>query len=290
MKIASLLKTGRPFYSLEFFPPPDASQWPDFFGIVDSLRVLRPAFVSVTYGAGGGSHDKTLAITRALTAMGLVTMPHLTCLGASEESVRTFLDHLEDAGVENVLALRGDPPQDPALRQREGRFCHASDLVRFIRSEFSSFSIGVAAYLTPHPESASFAQDRLATKIKLEAGADFAVSQLVFDPREYFEYIDQMRALGVDKPILPGVLPIQSLESLRRILALSGCNIPAKLYLAVEEAHRTGGPQAVQEAGIAYASGQIRRLLDGGAPGIHLYTLNRTDVCLRVAAAAGIPG
>jgi methylenetetrahydrofolate reductase (NADPH) len=287
MKIASLLQTGSPFYSLEFFPPADRSQWPEFFDVVDRLRALHPAFVSVTYGAGGYSSEKTLALTRALAEKGLITMPHLTCVGASPESVRGFLAQLAEAGVENVLALRGDPPQGQPLLQENGPFRHAADLVRFIRAEFPLFGIGVAAYLTPHPESASAAADRQATKAKLDAGGDFAISQLFFDPREYFEYVAQMRALGMTKPVLPGVLPIQSLDSLRRILSLSGCNIPAKLYLAVEEAHRVGGPRAVQEAGLVYAIDQIRRLLDGGAPGIHLYTLNKTDVCLRLAEAAG---
>ncbi|MDR2075525.1 MAG: methylenetetrahydrofolate reductase [Desulfovibrio sp.] len=287
MKIASLLQTGGPFYSLEFFPPADKAQWPDFLGVVDSLRGLSPAFVSITYGAGGNSSEKTLDLTRALADKGLVTMPHLTCLGSSPEGVRDFLDKLAGSGVENVLALRGDPPKGRPLFPEQRHFSHAADLVRFIRTEFPPFGIGVAAYLTPHPESASFAEDRQATKAKLDAGGDFAISQLFFDHREYFEYVAQMRALGMTKPILPGVLPIQSLDALRRILSLSGCNIPAKLYLALEETQRTGGPAAVREAGIRHAVNQIRCLLKGGAPGIHLYTLNKTAVCLRIAEAVG---
>jgi methylenetetrahydrofolate reductase (NADPH) len=286
MKIASLLQSGRPFFSLEFFPPADKAQWPEFLGVVDSLRVLDPAFVSITYGAGGNSAGKTLELTRILAGSGLLAMPHLTCEGSSPESVRGFLAELAGAGVENVLALRGDPPRERPLQRKGLHFPHAADLAGFIKTEFPQFGIGVAAYLTPHPESASFAEDRRATKAKLDAGGDFAISQLFFDPREYFEYVAQMRDLGVTKPILPGVLPIQSMDSLRRILSLSGCNIPAKLYLALEETQRAGGPKAVQEAGLNYSISQIRSLLEGGAPGIHLYTLNRTAVCLRIAEAA----
>jgi methylenetetrahydrofolate reductase (NADPH) len=288
MKIASLLQSGRPVYSLEFFPPADKAQWPEFLGVVDSLRVLAPAFVSITYGAGGNSSEKTLELTRILAGSGLVTMPHLTCEGSTPESVSSFLSELADAGVENVLALRGDPPKGQDQARGKLHFAHAADLVRFIRAQFPKFGIGVAAYPTPHPESASFAADRQAAKAKLDAGGDFAISQLFFDPREYFEYVAQMRALGMTKPILPGVLPIQSLDSLRRILSLSGCNIPAKLYLSLEETQRSGGSEAVQEAGIVYAIQQIRCLLEGGAPGIHLYTLNRTAVCLRIAEAVGL--
>lgn len=271
---------------MEFFPPKETAQWPAFFSEVDRLKALAPAFVSVTYGAGGSSQGNTLAITKELAEKGLTPMAHLTCVGASSESLRSFLGQLAAAGVYNVLALRGDAPQGVQMRWNECEFPYAADLARFIRNEFPEFGVSVAAYLTPHPESESFAEDRKMTAAKMEY-SDFAVSQLFFDPREYFEYVAQMRAMGVTKPILPGVLPIQSLDSIRRVLSLSGCNIPAKLYLSIEEAHHTGGAKAVKEAGIAYAVEQIRRLIDGGAPGIHLYTLNKADMCLRIADAVG---
>ena len=286
MKISSLLQQRRPFYSLEFFPPKEQEQWPAFFTAVEELRSLDPAFVSVTYGAGGGSQDNTLAVTKELAEKGLLPMAHLTCVGATSDSLRSFLGRLAAAGVSNVLALRGDTPQGQEVRWDECEFTYASDLVAFIHREFPDFGISVAAYVTPHPESSSFEADRQATAAKLE-NSDFAVTQLFFDAREYFEYVAQMRAIGMTKPILPGVLPIQSLESIRRVLSLSGCNIPAKLYLSLEEAHQRGGAKAVKEAGIIYATEQIRRLLDGGAPGIHLYTLNKSDMCLRIAEAVG---
>jgi methylenetetrahydrofolate reductase (NADPH) len=287
MKILDAMRGHGPFYSLEFFPPKERDHWPRFFATVEKLRALDPLFVSVTYGAGGGTRDNTLAITASLAQDGLIPMAHLTCVGASADGIRKFLQALASAEVNNILALRGDAPKGQSIRWEECPFPHASDLVRFVRGEFPSFGIGVSAYPTPHPESATFAADREAAAEKLHAGSDFAVTQLFFDPREYVEYVAQMRALRVNKPILPGVLPVQSLESLRRILFLSGCNIPAKLWLALEEADRAGGAEKVKEAGIGYAVGQIRRLLDAGAPGIHLYTLNKADVCLRIAEEVG---
>jgi len=276
-----------PFYSLEFFPPKEREGWPVFFAAVNKLRGLDPLFASVTYGAGGSTQDYTLEITAKLAESGFTPMAHLTCVGAAETSIREYIRQLLQSGVTNILALRGDVPNGKEHNWEDCEFSHASDLVRFVRKEFPQIGIAVAAYLTPHPESASFSTDRIATAQKLAMGSDFAVTQLFFDYREYFEYVKQMRALGVDKPILPGVLPIQSLASIKRVLSLSGCNIPAKLYLTIEEAESKGGSEAVLEAGIRFAVEQVKRLIDGGAPGIHLYTLNKADMCLRIAEAVG---
>jgi methylenetetrahydrofolate reductase (NADPH) len=287
VKIIDKIAAGGPFYSLEFFPPKEREQWPGFFATIDKLEALHPLFVSVTYGAGGSARAHTLDITAALAQRGLTPMAHLTCVGADADSIRQYLTRLREAGVGNILALRGDVPKGRSIRWEDCEFRYASDLVAFIHREFPDFGVGVAAYLTPHPESVSFEADRRATALKLQAGSDLAVTQLFFDYREYFEYVSQMRKLGVTQPIVPGILPVRSLESMRRIMALSGGNMPAKLYVAIEEADRTGGAAAVKEAGIAFAVEQIKRLLDGGAPGIHLYTLNQADVCLRIAEAVG---
>ena len=287
VKIIDTIRGRGPFYSLEFFPPKERESWPGFFAAIDDLRALNPLFVSVTYGAGGSTRDYTLEITAEIARRGLNPMAHLTCVGASPDSIREYLRELESSGVTNILALRGDVPQGVSIDWETCDFSYASDLVSFVRDEFPGFGISVAAYLTPHPESLSFAEDRKASALKLNQGSDFAVTQIFFDPREYFEYLDRMCDLGVDKPILPGVLPVSNFAALRRVLALSGCNIPAKLYLALEEADRKGGPEAVREAGIRYAVEQIRRLIDGGAPGIHLYTLNKADTCLRIAEEVG---
>lgn len=277
-----------PFISLEFFPPKDIAQHEAFFQVVDKLSAIKPLFASVTYGAGGSSQDATLDIvTRIKQEYHMEPMAHLTCVSASEEKITNFLDDLAKADVDNVLALRGDPPSDCAdgFDWTNEPFRHAADLVRFTRKHKPHMGIGVAGYPAPHPESPSFASDWRYTVAKIREGADFVISQLFFDVREYFNFVERLSDMGVAVPVVPGILPVQSLESLRRTLSLCGANIPGKLYLELEAAHHKGGAEAVKEAGIAYAESQIRTLLDNGAPGIHLYTLNRAESCLRLAEA-----
>ncbi|MBO4300893.1 MAG: methylenetetrahydrofolate reductase [Desulfovibrio sp.] len=286
MHIGKLVNAARtPFYSMEFFPPADAAQLPDFYDTVERLRVLNPLFVSVTYGAGGRRQQNTLDVTAELVRRGMTVMAHLTCVGAEPQGIEDFLEKLVKAGVDNVLALRGDPPADRSWDWEQAHFRHAADLVRFVRERRPHMGIGVAAYPAPHPESSTFAEDRRHTAEKLRAGADFAVTQLFFDAREYIEMVAQIRAQGLDTPVIPGILPVQSFDSLRRMLSLCGANIPGKLYLALEKAHEEGGPEAVRAAGLDYAVKLIRRLLDEGAPGVHLYTLNKAEMCLRLAEA-----
>ena len=277
-----------PFYSLEFFPPKDPAEWPAFFGIVDRLQALYPLFASVTCGAGGSTRSYTLDIaSRLKLEHGMEPMPHLTCVGATAEGLLEAVDGFRREGIDNMLALRGDRPRDAGADWNEGAFRHADDLVRFIRRERPGFGLGVAAYPAPHPESPSFRSDREHLLRKIESGADMVVTQLFFDSREYFELVEFLRERGVTTPIIPGVLPIQSLASIRRTLSMCGANIPGKLYLQLEDAHDKGGTEAVKEAGLAFAVEQIQKLLDGGAPGIHLYTLNRAELCLRIADAVG---
>ncbi|MBO4336237.1 MAG: methylenetetrahydrofolate reductase [Desulfovibrio sp.] len=284
--VAKLSARTRPSISLEFFPPAEPEALPAFYEVVESLKALDPLFVSVTYGAGGSKQDRTLAVTKELVRRGLTTMAHLTCVGATKESIAAFLNALQEAGVHNVLALRGDPPQNGQWKPMGSDFQHACDLVRFIRATQPNMGIGVAAYPTPHPESDSFARDRRYTAEKIAAGADFAITQLFFDVREYLHLVEELRALGIEQPVLPGILTVQSFASLKRILSLSGASIPGKLYLQMEEADRKGGAEAVREAGLIFASNEIRRLLDAGAPGVHLYTLNRADICLELCRRA----
>ncbi|MDO5484393.1 MAG: methylenetetrahydrofolate reductase [Desulfovibrionaceae bacterium] len=292
MKIGHLVRnaaaTDRPFFSLEFFPPSDESQLPSFYETAERLRALNPLYISVTYGAGGARQYKTLTVTAELARRGFTTMAHLTCVGAEPEKISAFLAELRAAGVHNVLALRGDPPKDSVWDWEQGYFRHAVDLVRFVREHEPDMGIGVAAYPAPHPESPSFASDRRYTADKLRAGADFAVTQLFFDAREYAAIVDSLRSAGVDAPVVPGILPVQSFDSLRRVLSLCGAGIPAKFYLGLEEAHAKGGNDAVREAGLAFAVEQIRQLRAYGAPGIHLYTLNKADLCLHIAREAAL--
>ena len=288
MHIGQMIRElSAPFYSLEFFPPSDTAHLPDFYATVDRLCALNPLFASVTYGAGGARQQNTLAVTAELARRGIAAMAHLTCVGAEPQSIAAFLSDLRVSGVNNVLALRGDPPADKEWSWSNAHFRHASDLVAFAREQQPGMGIGVAAYPAPHPESPTFADDRRHTANKLRAGADFALTQLFFDAREYEDLVSHLRGQGITTPVIPGILPIQSFDSLRRVLSLCGANIPGKLYLALEKAHNEGGAEAVRQVGLDYAVRQIRSLLDAGAPGIHLYTLNKADMCLRLAEAVG---
>ena len=286
MHIGKMIRElSAPFYSLEFFPPSDMAQLPDFYATVDRLRALNPLFASVTYGAGGARQQNTLAVTAELARRGITAMAHLTCVGAEPQSIAAFLHDLQASGVNNVLALRGDAPADKPWDWNKAHFRHASDLVAFAREQQPDLGIGVAAYPAPHPESPTFADDRRCTAEKMRAGADFALTQLFFDAREYEDLVSHLRGQGITTPVIPGILPIQSFDSLRRVLSLCGANIPGKLYLALEKANNEGGAEAVRQVGLDYAVRQIRSLLDAGAPGIHLYTLNKADMCLRLAEA-----
>jgi methylenetetrahydrofolate reductase (NADPH) len=291
MKISQrLAERGRPFYSLEFFPPKEAGRHDAFYEIAHKLMRTRPLFVSVTYGAGGSNQGGSLElVTELKRRFAVETMAHLTCIGADGNSLADYLTRLRAAGVDNILALRGDLPQMPGAEKSTalGEFRHAADLVRFVRAAFPGMGIAVAGYPTPHPESPSFASDWRYTVEKIRDGADLVVTQMFFDVREYEAFVDRLREMGVSVPVIPGVLPIQSFASLRRTLSMSGASIPGKLYLDMEAANEKGGVAAVREAGIAFAVRQIRMLLDAGAPGIHLYTLNQADTCLRIVDEAG---
>lgn len=282
--IDAIQSQSKPFYSLEFFPPKEKKQWDSFFATVERLKALNPLFASVTYGAGGSTQDNTLEITsRMKHDAGIEPMAHLTCVGASKEKINGFINKLREADVHNVLALRGDSPADAKFSWTDQQFRYASDLVELVSNEHPDFGISVAGYPAAHPESQTFADDLHYTRIKIDAGSDFVVTQLFFDVREYFDFVSRLRSNGIDKPVIPGILPIQSLSSIKRILSLCGANIPGQLYLSLEEANAKGGDEAVKEAGLRFAVNQIRKLIDGGAPGIHLYTLNKADMCLELA-------
>ncbi len=285
MKIRELISNRRaPFWSLEFFPPKEQESWPKFFATVERLKALNPLFASVTYGAGGSTQDATLEIAMHIkNVLGLEPLVHLTCVGATRQSLSAYLRKLTDSGIENILALRGDPPKDSCGEPATTDFKYASDLVRFVRENFPTCVIAVAGYPSSHAESASFQMDLEHTKLKIRSGVDLLITQLFFDVREYFEFVDRLHSMGVQIPLLPGILPIQSMASLRRILSLCDAKIPGKLYLALEEAEARGGEEALREVGLNFAVDQICRLLDEGAPGIHLYTMNRASMCLRLA-------
>ncbi len=284
MRIADLLRRQEPFLSLEFFPPKDRAQWPGFFDVVRQLKVLDPLFCSVTYGAGGSTQHNTLEIvTRMKQEYGLEPLAHLTCVGADRGRLGAFLQGLREAGVDNVLALRGDPPKgETEFRPDSDEFRHGSDLVCHIRSEFGNLGVGVAGYPEKHPEAVSPEVDLEHLRRKVACGADFVITQLFFDNDHYFHFVDRAREAGIDVPIIPGVLPVQNLAALKRMLAFCGATVPEGYMRDLEHVHEVYGDSGVRGLGLGYARSQVRNLLDRGAPGVHLYTLNKADTCLEI--------
>lgn len=270
--------------SLEFFPPKKREDWPAFFQTVERLAKLNPLFASVTYGAGGSAHAESLEIvSRIQQEYGLETMAHLTCIGSESGEVRQFLSDLAAAGVGNVLALRGDLPTDgTTAASTSSPLQYASDLVSLIRDSFPAMGIGVAGYPEVHPEAASPQTDLSFLKLKLDNGADFAITQLFFDNSLYHAFVKRAREAGVSKPIIPGILPVVSLKVVKRIVSLCGASIQPEFLAELEQADDAGGAAAVQKVGVAHARKQIRELLDSGAPGVHLYTLNRAEVVVEL--------
>jgi len=284
LRVCDLIDKKSPFISLEFFPPKEKEAWPGFFDVVEKLKELAPLFASVTYGAGGGTQDNTLEIaTRMKRDHGIEPITHLTSVGASAKRLDDFLLKLREANIENILALRGDPPrgvEDFDFDKQE--FRHATDVIEFITKRYPEMCVGGAAYPEPHFESPSIQSDLEMVNLKVQKGAKFLVTQLFFDNRLYFDYVERLKLMGSEVPVIPGILPIMSLKSAKFILSLCGAAIPGKFLSALEKAHEEGGDEAVYSLGMEYAIKQSQELLDGGAPGVHLYTLNRAKACLDI--------
>ncbi|MFW5722278.1 MAG: methylenetetrahydrofolate reductase [NAD(P)H] [Desulfohalobiaceae bacterium] len=290
MRIKDLIVPGSFFVSLEFFPPKQKESWPGFFAVAERLRALDPMFVSVTYGAGGSTQENTLEIvTRLKQDLDLEPLAHLTCVGASRENLHGFLDRVTAAGVDNVLALRGDPPQgESTFVPDSDEFQHASDLVSFIRTHYPELGIGVAGYPEGHVEAVSPERDLEHLKHKLDLGGEFVISQLFFDNRLYFDFVERARSIGITAPIIPGVLPAMSLKGVLRMSELGGSSLPGDLLAELEQAEQQGGSDAVSRVGIRHATEQVRGLFENGAPGVHLYTLNRAEACMEIVETSGI--
>ncbi|MCL1980479.1 MAG: methylenetetrahydrofolate reductase [Proteobacteria bacterium] len=285
MQIPQLIKKSSPFVSLEFFPPKKQEEWPGFLETACALSGLQPLFVSVTYGAGGSTQSNTLEICeRLVRSCGFEVMPHLTGVTASREKIDGFIKAIRALGIDNVLALRGDRPAGYTGTDAElfAAFPHASDLVAYIRQHHPGLTIGVAGFPEAHAEAPSFANDLAVMQRKVECGADFVITQLYFDNRVYFDYVDRLRVRGVTVPVVPGILPIRNMASLRFVLETCNVRIPGRLINGLIKANEQGGAAAVYEIGVAHAREQVKGLLDGGAPGVHLYTLNKADMCLEV--------
>jgi len=284
MRIGDLLRHKRPCISFEFFPPQTDEGVAKLMATVKALRILNPGFVSVTYGAGGSSRARTVEVTKRIkTELEIESMAHVTCVGHGQGDLRGLFEELERAGIENVMALRGDPPKgETRFVAAEGGFRYASDLIAMLAREFS-FSIGAAGYPEKHLEAASFEADVENAVRKVRAGAEFLVTQLFFDNDAYFAYVERMRAAGVSVPIVPGIMPITNYESIARMTAMSGARIPQRLLAELEA--RSDQPEAVAELGVAFTALQCNDLLARGAPGLHFYTLNRSPATRAVVSA-----
>jgi methylenetetrahydrofolate reductase (NADPH) len=283
MRISDALATQRPFFSFEFFPPRDDEGSRQLFATIGALAPLRPAFVSITYGAGGSTRARTVALAKEIQQqIGLTVVAHVTCIGADRTELRALFDDLARAGIENVLALRGDPPAGAPFEPTPGGFSHANELIAMLRRNYG-FCIGAACFPEKHPEAATPEDDLFHLKLKAEAGADFLVSQLFFDNEYFFEFERRVRGMGVGLPVLPGLMPITNFAQIQRFVAMCGASIPPKLRVEMEA--RKGDVKAVEDLGVAYASMQALGLLQSGAPGIHFYTLNRSPATRAIVSS-----
>ncbi len=275
MKIIDILNRSTPTFSFEFFPPKDENGAEALLQTIKELSPLAPSYVSVTYGAGGSTRRRTVDLVKMIkNDIGLETMAHLTCVGATREEIAGVLDELQAAGVENILALRGDPPRgETEFKPVDGGFPHASELAEFIRSRYD-FCIGGACYPEKHPEAPSMQEDLLHLKKKVESGAQFLVSQLFFDNADFLRFRDRLHAMGINVPLIAGIMPILSTSQTKRFTNLCGATIPCALLERLEVA---GEDEAeVRRIGVEHALEQCQGLMAEGVAGIHFYTLNRS--------------
>ncbi len=284
MRIDELLSGPEPVFSFEFFPPKTEKGEQNLYTALRELKTLEPAFVSVTYGAGGSTRDKTIEIVKRIKReYGLEAMAHFTCVGATVEQLHGTLREMAGAGVENVLALRGDPPEgQEAWVKTEGGLEYSSELVTLVRGGYP-FAIGAACFPETHIHATSPEADLGHLAEKVRAGVDFLITQLFFDNARYFDFLARARAAGIEVPIVPGIMPITQVGQIERMAAMCGASIPEALR---QELHlREDSPEAVLDFGVAYATLQCAELLAAGAPGIHFYTLNRSPATRAILGA-----
>jgi methylenetetrahydrofolate reductase (NADPH) len=283
------LRGGARSYSFEFFPPKTDLGEQRLWQTIRELEGLNPSFVSVTYGAGGSTRDRTIRATEIIAReTSLTPMAHLTCVGSTVEELRSVISDYASSGVRDILAIRGDPPGglNQPWESHPGGLDHADQLVALIKSH-GSFTVGVAAFPEGHPEAADLDEDAESLLRKQDAGADFAVTQFFFDSADYFRLRDRADARGVVLPIVPGIMPVTDFKQIERFSELSGAAFPEEL--ARRFAQVGHDPEAVRQLGVSVATDMCQRLLAGGAPGLHFYTLNRSTATQEIYAALGLP-
>jgi methylenetetrahydrofolate reductase (NADPH) len=286
MRIDQIIaEADEPLFSFEFFPPKsDAGE--RVLGLaLESLRALSPDFVSVTYGAGGSSRGRTLELTKWIKQeLGIEAMAHLSCVGSTRDELQAIVDDMSAAGIDNILALRGDPPRGQTdWEAHPGGLSYSTELAGLIRADCPDVCLGGACFPEVHPEAPDLAHDLRFLKEKVDSGVSFLVTQLFFDNELYFRFVEEARAAGIEVPILPGVMPITDLSQIKTITGMCGATIPQTLLEALE--WRSHDPEAVLQLGVSYATLQCAELLARGAPGIHFYTLNRSHATRAILSA-----
>jgi methylenetetrahydrofolate reductase (NADPH) len=286
MKIIELFKKKRPVIAFEVFPPKPDVPLEKLYNSLEQFKDMNPDYISVTYGAGGSEKGRTVEIaSRIKNSYGIESMAHFTCVGSSMEEIDGMLSSMHRNTLENILVLRGDAPLDePEFDFSRNVYCHASELIRHIRGR-NNFCLAAAAYLEGHPESRRLKDDLLYLKKKVDEGVDFLITQFFFDNRLYYDFLDKAEAMKITCPIVPGIMPIFS-SNIKNMTARSGCSIPAKLVLMMDK--YADNPEDLKKAGIDYAASQIRDLLDNGAAGLHLYTMNRPKSSRDILSRAGL--
>jgi methylenetetrahydrofolate reductase (NADPH) len=285
MRIDEIIASSTdPVFSFEFFPPKTDEGERNLRATLELLTALDPAFVSVTYGAGGSTRNLTVELTKWIKQeLGTEAMAHLSCVGASREELRSILDGMQTAGIDNVLALRGDPPRgETEWKPHPGGLRYSTELAALISGSYP-FAIGAACFPEVHPQAPDMAHDLRFLKEKVDAGASFLITQLFLDNELYFRFVDEARAAGIEVPIVPGIMPITDVRQIKTITGMCGATIPPRLLEALE--WRTEDPDAVLQLGVSYATLQCAELLARGAPGIHFYTLNRSPATRAILSA-----
>ena len=285
MRIDEILKNPGPCFSFEFFPPKTDEGQRNLERALSELKKDSPDYVSVTYGAAGSTRDRTVEVTKWIKEdLGLEAMAHLSCVGEPVERLREILDEVAAAGVDNVLALRGDPPRGEAdwTPHPDGLGCSV-DLIELIQDKYD-YCIGATCFPEVHPEAPDLEHDLRYLKRKVDAGATFLITQLFFENEDYFRFVDSAREAGIDVPIIAGIMPITNFEQVKRFTTMCGSTIPPALHEQLEARHAEGD-EAVTELGVAYATLQCADLLERGAPGIHFYTLNKSPATRAILSA-----
>ncbi|HEV7297910.1 MAG TPA: methylenetetrahydrofolate reductase [NAD(P)H] [Tepidisphaeraceae bacterium] len=288
MRIDSLLGLGQPTISFEFFPPKNEAGFNALYQTIEDLKPLKPSYVSVTYGAGGSTRAKTVELVEKIqNDAGIRSMAHLTCVGHTQDEIGSILDDLWNAGIRNVLALRGDPPAGQSqFVATEGGFAYADQLVKFVR-ERHDFSIGVAGYPEGHPQCLNLTRDMEWLKRKVDNGGNFIVTQLFFDNADFYRFRDNARAVGIKVPIVAGLMPIGNVAQIKRFVGMCGAKIPQPLLLKLESLEADA--ESVYSAGVDYATRQCEDLIANGVDGIHFYTLNKSKATAQICQALSAP-